>query len=597
MAQMYPRQVYERAQSGEKLVYEALRTLPQDWVVFHNRDIEYQIGAKHIHYEADFVVLVPHHGVLVIEVKDWTFVRITDGEWEFKGHRPGEPWHKFSKKSPLNQANEAARKLFKTLRYCGILPKEDADCPKLRSLAVLTNAVPPNLADSSTADADISKSTCLALDSLYICGKAALQDGLQKRIMQLFRGDQLGRGQHMTEEMQRRITQYLAPSTVLHLDLGSYLQEMERASANLFSWLPALSASTGDIRVDGCAGSGKTIMACREAARLAAELPRDGEHRILMLCYNLHLADFLREQEEVARQTDIITISNFHLFCTEHLLRATGNGDVLPAEERGNTLTEDVMARIDTVLPTLPRYDYIFVDEAQDFHAEWWKIIRALCKDTGRIFLFVDEYQDIYRRKENLPIPAVRLRLTTNLRNTAEIADFTAAMVPEPAHISAMNLHGAPVQTAPPSDDPQVRARYVRDFIEQLRMNAAIDIPNNEIVILSPWKSSRAGCSISLIGGIDAAPENETPTEKHARYLRWRQTDSPTILGETIKAFKGLEASYVIVTDIPEETDNRIFTLADLYTACSRAKYGLYLVPTVKGAELVRRFLNPDNQS
>lgn len=591
MAKMYPKEIYPRAQRGEKEVYEALREeLPDNWVVFHNREIEYQDGRLHVHYEADFVVLIPYQGVLVIEVKDWPFVELRDGDWYFKGHNPDEEWKKFTKKSPLYQANEAARKLFRSLRRTGILPEADADCPKLRSLAIMTKAVPPDLGAAGAADQDISRTTSLPLDTLYVCGRRALHTKLRDRIMTIFKGDQKGRGEHMSSVMMQRLTQYLAPTTVLHLDLSAYLAEMEHAAANLFQWLPMLSGSKGDIRVDGCAGSGKTVMACHEAARLAATLPRDGEHRVLMLCYNLHLADFLREQPEVAAQADIITACNFHTFCTEHLLRATGHADVLPPEEVGNALTPEVLARLRTLLPELPHYDYIFVDEAQDFHSEWWDIIHGLQKEGGRTFLFVDEHQDIYHRSGSLPEPAVRLRLSHNLRNTAEIADYTAGMIPH-APLHPLNLHGAAIEIAPPADSPQERAEHIRAYIRRLRESSPIELGNSDIAVLTPWRPTRETSSLPHVGGLDYAADGETPEEKHTRYLRWRRAENPTILGETIKAFKGLEAAYIIVTDIPGEEESRGFSLPDFYTACSRAKYGLYLVPTTKGHELAQRFL------
>lgn len=593
MAVMYPKTIYPRTTRGEKMVYEAMRLLPEDWVVFHNREIEYQIGEQHIHYEADFVVLVPQQGVLVVEVKDWSFVRIVDGEWEFRGHTEGEPWQRFTKKSPLNQANEAGRKLFKTLRHCGILPKKDAACPKLRCMAVLTHAVPTELQQTVRQDGDISLRTGLPFDSLYVCGKKALQENLTGRILTLFRGDQKERGCHMTDIMMQRLTRYLAPSAVLHLDLAAYLTAMEHASDRLLSWLPALEDSVGDIRVDGCAGSGKTVMACHEAARLATMLPAGEERRVLMLCYNLHLADYLREQPELSALSDRITICNFHTFCTEHLLRAHGHGHILPPDTP-NPLTPEVMDYLRTLLPELPHYDYILVDEAQDFHREWWDIIRALKQENGRLFLFVDEHQDIYHRREALPTPAVRLKLRDNLRNAMEIADYTAAMLPD-SPATPLLLHGAAVETAEPSDDPQVRAETVRRFIAQLKENAAIEVPDSEIAVLSPWKSLKRGCSLPLVGGLLTGAAQETTEEKHARYLRWRSRENPAILGETIKAFKGLEASYVIVTDIPGEDESEFFTLADFYTACSRAKYGLFLVPTLRGAELVRRYLPHQN--
>ena len=62
----------------------------------------------------------------------------------------------------------------------------------------------------------------------------------------------------------------------------------------------------------------------------------------------------------------------------------------------------------------------------------------------------------------------------------------------------------------------------------------------------------------------------------------------PRVLGETVRSFKGLEAPFVILTDVNFPKENSGFTPNDFYVACTRAKYGLYIVPTVEGEKYIR---------
>ena len=58
----------DAGQAGERVVFEALRRLPEDWTVIHNcwRHLllrgKKENEIKHVTYEADFVVLIPGRG-------------------------------------------------------------------------------------------------------------------------------------------------------------------------------------------------------------------------------------------------------------------------------------------------------------------------------------------------------------------------------------------------------------------------------------------------------------------------------------------------------------------------------------------------------
>lgn len=63
MAQMIPAAVPAGATSGEKALFKILTALPEDDFVYYDVQIK--------HRYADFVVISPRLGVLMIEIKDW----------------------------------------------------------------------------------------------------------------------------------------------------------------------------------------------------------------------------------------------------------------------------------------------------------------------------------------------------------------------------------------------------------------------------------------------------------------------------------------------------------------------------------------------
>ena len=592
MAQMFPPFKSLRDQRGEKIVFDVLQKLPDDWMVFYDYWALYQVKDDYVNFEADFIILVPGRGVVTVEVKDWRGARINNGIWEHRPGGEGSPWISLGKKmSPLNQAFKCSKRLMRGLVDAKVVSEESKHQPEFRCLAVLTNCVPANFQEAAEQDRAICNRNNLPLDTLYVCGLNALHDHLQERIESLFvrKGHH---GKNMTPELMQAVKNYLAPSILFGRDFEGYLQELEAAGAEINNLLPMLEESTGGVRVEGCAGSGKTVMACRELARLAA---KHGEgKRFLLLCYNLNLCDTLRRDPALREyEGRNLTISNFHEFCINHALIPAGRQDLIVTEDKSRFFRDDAFPAIRGHLATQPPYDYIFVDEAQDFKAEWWQVVQQCLAPQGRLYIFADANQDIYERASALPELPTRVRLRRNLRNPLEIASFSAAMLPEGERMQPLPLGGTPVQVAPGSDVPAERAATVRKIVAAILARDDIHATRSDIVVLSPWRVlNHRNCMPHLQDLLETAPaEGETSAEMWARLARCTAPGAERIYGDTIKRFKGLEAPFVILTDIPGLDESRGFGLDEFYVGATRAKFGLFIVPTVSGETLARQFM------
>lgn len=89
MARMIPAYCAESAPPGEKTVFAALRDAPgaEDWTVLHSLGIANHV--RQVEGEADFVIVVPRAGVLVVEVKSHRSVeRSSEGAWRLGQDRP-----------------------------------------------------------------------------------------------------------------------------------------------------------------------------------------------------------------------------------------------------------------------------------------------------------------------------------------------------------------------------------------------------------------------------------------------------------------------------------------------------------------------------
>lgn len=586
MAKMNPPTEIPGTQAGEAQVYHQLETMPDNWVVFHNCWEHYKNKEHYVNYEADFIVLIPELGIVVIEVKDWPHVRIKDGVWQSKGRNEDKEWTSMSRKtSPLNQAFICSKKLTQSLINRGILEKESRSHPEIRSLAILTNCVPDNiLTHPATEDSLISRKHHLPLSTLYLCGREELENNLQERLESLFVNKRKKSG-IMSENLVREIEAYLAPSLFFRLDFSNFTETMENAAQDLFNILPRLEESSGGIRVDGCAGSGKTEMALREVRRLAGRA--DVGKKILLLCYNNNLVYRLKRTLRGCKNMKSITISGFHDYCIYNIIIPAGKNELIHYDEQTPYLDEKGWNWIEREAINLPRHDYIFVDEAQDFKHGWWNIIRSMLSSEGKLYIFADTQQDLYGRSHGLPNFPTRIRLTRNLRNSWKIADFSSSVLPGKGNISALPLLGAPVKVSKAADSPEDRAREVERIIRTLKNNKRFHIYNSDIVVLSPWRVSNKRCSLRFCNGLDYAHGTENAEESAARLERCRRRDSRCILADTIKGFKGLESPFVILTDICATDEFRGFRSMDFYAACTRARFGLYIVPTLSGAKMI----------
>lgn len=592
MARMYPSHLTKEPQHGELQVYQQLQQMPDDWVAILNHREHSKRNNNYANYEADFIVLIPGLGIVVIEVKDWPFVRLHHGEWQGKAKEEDEVWTGLGyKQSPLNQAFLCSRKVIQGLVHRGILPEDSRQQPEIRSLAILTNAVPPDLCENtSEEDKSISHKTHVPLESLYLCGREALENHLKERIESLF-VYRRRKGRLMTEALVRELEEYFAPNLLFRMDFSNYTETMANAAPDLFRLLPSLEESRGGIRVEGCAGSGKTEMALREVRRLAALLPPESDKSILLLCYNNALAYRLRRGIRGCRGAAHIIIAGFHDYCIEHIIRPAGRDDLILYDEQTPYLDDAGWEWVASGKAALPRHDYIFVDEAQDFKPIWWDIIRSILPPGGKLYLFADTRQDIYHRCHELPDLPTRVRLTRNLRNAWRIATFSHGILPTLLSMSPSLYSGAPLRLRAASDSPEERANEVRRAIEELKNHPEHHIRNSDIVVLSPWRASNQRCSFPFCPELDYADATENAQETAARHERCRRHDSPRILADTIKGFKGLEAPFVILTDIPAPDEYRGFTAADFYVACTRARFGLFIIPTLSGNITVARIL------
>jgi hypothetical protein len=408
-AKSYPAQPIF-ADPSERVVWQALvEQLPADAVVVCN----FKILEAQQEYEMDLIVLWSEVGVAVIEVKGGDVIPNTDATFtqrDAKGSREIDPM------------GQATKNMYELGRF--LAKKSSIQHFAARPVVALPYADIPSTYSRPT----IPRSSIHDDVDLATIGDRIMRDLLNQN----FRPTALQihailSAMSVSLESQKSLTQLGAEREKQVADLT----EEQYSILDLCKAMPKFS-------ILGSAGCGKTFVAIEQARRRL-----EAGDRVLFLCYNYGLSDYIRRRfENLPESPGVIQIGTLH---------SLGNKWNMPftVEQSDDFWDSKLPALLVDHLATMPldlKYDTVVIDEAQDFHADWWSVVIGALKDAdkGRIYAFGDIRQGIFRQATDIPLQDTKLHLTKNFRNSLPIAELAALCVEEPLELSG--LDGPPVQ-------------------------------------------------------------------------------------------------------------------------------------------------------
>jgi hypothetical protein len=432
MARSYPTEPIF-ADPSERIVWEELiRQLPVDAVVVCN----FKILETNLEFEMDMIVFWPEVGVAVIEVKGGDVTPNVDATFTQRDARGSRE---------IDPMGQATKNMHALKRFLGL--KSSIQHFAARPVVVLPYADIP----SSYSRPTIPRSSIHDNVDLVAIGDRIVKDLLNQN----FRPTAL-ETLAMLNPMSVSLT---AQKTLMQLgqereEMVVQLTEEQYSILDLCKAMPKFS-------ILGSAGCGKTLVAIEQTRRRA-----EAGDRVLFLCYNYGLSDYIRRRFETypenQRPTHIGT------------LHSLGNKWNMPFQvEQGDDFWDSKLPGLLVEhlrdMPEELKYDSVIIDEAQDFHADWWNVVIGSLKDTdkGRIYAFGDIRQGIFRQATDIPLQETKLHLTKNLRNSLPIAELAALCVEEPLQLSG--LDGPPVQWVETTTDMAESAadREVERLIQQ----------------------------------------------------------------------------------------------------------------------------------
>jgi hypothetical protein len=543
MAHMVPREPNWDGKDGrfaERLLFDALRQLDDEHWVYHQYD--FVTGDPLRDNEADIVVLHPRKGILVLECKGASIRRDGNGDW-WRGHER-------LRKNPFRQVTDIEHALVELLRKRCQHILGWSSLPLGHGRAVV---FPRATVDDVNLPADIPRAIVLDRDDLA---------HMPSRIAAIYRHFDTEHAPGLdTAAFKQFRKQVFAPEfrlvETLAIQIDVEKEELVRLSDTQRSIVRSALANKR-MRIEGGPGTGKTLVALEIVRRLASE-----GARVLLLCFNRRLAEELAKYRDGGALPSTVEVTNFHVLCKKAAEDAcipfdppSGQGS---AEFWDTTVLEHLLAA--HANDKLTQYDAIVVDEAQDIAAAWWAYIETLLRDStrGRMYLLYDPQQNVFGRKPDGMPDYPKLILDLAYRSTRELCRACAELVDteiEPA--LGMPRGEPPIIEAQKQGSGAVK--QIRDLVTRLLEKDGL--APEQIAMLTPHR--RQHSTLAEVSEIAGYPILDAPGRAGA------------VTHSTIGAFKGLEADVVIVLDL--KPDDPRCSLADLYTACTRARHRLYIL-------------------
>jgi hypothetical protein len=546
MPRLIPDQPLERiGNPGEQAVARALlKQLDAECLVYHSypwlrpdRDL---VGRPLRPGEADFVVLDPMRGMLVIEVKGKAVYDHERRLWFYDRGRGLDEM-----RDPFVQANNNLFKIREIILEHSF--PAGATFPCVHGYLVVF------------ADREVVGPPPPGADQAVVLGQSALPT-LGQHIRQAFARWGGGRIQRIDATTFRRLKEGLSRPFRLVQILSSQVKAQEEVLERLTDAQERLLSglrSNPRVRVPGVAGSGKTLLALARARQFALK-----DQQTLFICFNNKLADWhsRRVPDELRARLEIFSFWGLVLHFIkkrQSSFRVPDDRDAWEAffDEHGMNLFDQALNRVKK------RYDAVVVDEAQDFKPEWWERIELLNarKDKGPLYVFYDPDQILFSGAGEVFLPdlPVSYDLDYNCRNTRAIVDRCSRVLGKELLCPPETPPGDPTVVECVPDREQRRQRC----LAQVKHWLDGGLTPRQIAILSPWRWEK-----SCLAGLDTiAGRPLTPD-----IVVWQ--DNGGILVATVRAFKGLEAEALLLTDLIAP-DERTLTRADVYVACSRGKH------------------------
>lgn len=502
--------------------------------------------------EADFILISPEYGLLIIEVKG--------GDVHFNPNNPEKQQWGYGRDArvPLVSSDPIYQGRNNLTTILNIIRRSIPDFSRLYANGYAI-ALPESYFEGTIPPG-------ITQEMLLTHGKCQLET-IRESIFTLFRAlrqkkeKETGNITHLNKVDIQKIFDTLTPvyklTPIRYRIFEEYERKIHALTEDQTSILDTL-INQPKAAIAGVAGSGKTFLAISKAQSEAI-----AGKRVLFLCYNKALAEWLNAtiDTNISGEGSLL-IDNYHSFAATLYKTYNFKWNTNSSDFWTTGVANQLFQIAENWMTYQAKFDTIIVDEGQDFHPSWWMSIEKLFRgdfNSQWYYVFYDPDQNIYQGPVNLP-DALTLRtypLITNCRNTKRISDHCAQIINNQMRTKV----GAPIGIEP-----------LIKFVPNL--NTAWTHAEQLVgkMIAEEHRLQKKQVAV-LLDGVNRSQQKKFATQFGFtdNPTKWRNNEGVLVIDAG--AFKGLESDAVII--IEQNTSNTAEANSKRYVARSRAKFEL----------------------
>lgn len=539
--------------SGEKKVFNYFKqNAPDNWYILHSYRLPEH--KRVVFGEADFVVIAPPYGILILEIKSGG-VGFDGTNWQFINRN-----HEVTQKQrgPFEQAREAMfeiKKIIsnrfdnqyddkKVLYYYGVIFTDERNFPK----DSLVEDQPWCLQQN-----DDRNDYCSFIKQLNRKFREQLQSLKKTEPPQLNDTD------------ASKIAKVLRPIIDIVPPIKSFIDDTEQ---DIFELTQEQLECLDDIEINsqmvvfGAAGTGKTLIAIEDAKRSAAQDKKTG-----IFCFNTKLGEEIQHQIEGIKNIEASTITKFLYKLLSNKVDLTKMDNT----EKNYFFNENLPQLVCESIKE-PIFDKIIIDEFQDVCTESYlavfdKILKKGLCDGNFTFYGDFSHQAIFNKNSDITLLNSysiysKKKLSVNCRNSMNVGNELVNISGFEDTKYKLQIPGEKVEFYTWKSE----AEQITKFDSIIRTLLEAKINPRDITVLSPIIRSN-----TIIDNTDYA---KTIIDYQINAIKNKITFS------TIQGFKGLENKIIVLIDITSYEDKQL-----MYVAFSRARAKLIVLESVKAKE------------
>ncbi|MDX2141844.1 MAG: NERD domain-containing protein [Rhodospirillaceae bacterium] len=509
------------------------RELTKDYTVFHSVDWTRVSQGDSFYGEIDFVVVNKAGDVLVIEQKNG---RLSEGSGSLIKSYTGRD------KNVVDQVHRNINAVRQKLIRSPETPPR-----KLEYLIYLPDY---RVKDFAAAGVDRER----IIDSV---DRKSLVPKIQKI---------LGPGVENQEQRFQKTIDFFSHHFDAALDIHALSVDaakvFTRLSEGLAETISCIEFSPRRLRVKGTAGCGKSLVALKRFAELAAQ-----SKRVLMLCYTRSLRDRLNALAPKGAGL----VQTWNGFCNE-VLTSLGERPDFENRKLNSALWREMEEKIIAAkLGEEWKFDAVIVDEGQDFEQEWFEILQLFLKPSSECLWLEDADQNVFARPPLKLESFVTFHARKNYRTPQSIARYIKRALGTEFDCAA-RLEGLGVGEHQ-CENLEAQSRQVAQIVDShLRQGFTY----KDIIVLSMKGAGKSG-----LADIQAVGVHKISTFTGAYDGAGNQVfTSGDLQLESVARFKGQQCPVVILIDVPklDSLDERQRALA--FCGMTRATLRLEILYT-----------------